>query len=45
MTVVISKLAQTWTRSDNENFSVDLHFAVILALWLAENGHVTFITQ
>ena len=33
------------TQSYKEKFSVDLRHAGILGLWLAENGHETFICQ
>ena len=36
---------ETRTRSYKNIFSVDIRYAGILALWLAENGHVTFISQ
>ena len=33
------------TRSNKNIFSVDLLYAWILALWLAKNGHMAFISQ
>ena len=33
------------TESYKNISTVDLRFAVILAIWLVDNGHVTFISQ
>ena len=37
--------SKAWTWSYKNIFSVDLHYAGILVLWLAENGHITFISH
>ena len=37
--------SNTRTRSCKENFSINLRYAVIRGPWLAENGHVTFVSQ
>ena len=33
------------TNSFKNISTVDLRYAVILAIWLVDNGHVTFISQ
>ena len=35
----------SWAQSYKNIYSVDLRYAGIPALWLAENGHVTYISQ
>ena len=35
----------SWAQSYIIIFSVDLRYAGILPLWLAKNGHVTYISQ
>ena len=40
-----SPIQKVWTQSYYNIFSVDLRYAGILALWLAKNGYLTFISQ